>query len=432
VLDESKGRSRSFDVKNENACDSASSVEIALAEASAAWSRTRGEMIFEQEELDWDMYRSFGLLSEDATYSGQPFDIASEARSFAIALAREVEAGTVETAWFSERTHRFTPIPVLPESWPAEYRKLVQRRLHLIESDPFINLLERPENKRRWATVPWDVQQSEALRSAILDRLEDPALWRDAQGAVTRSVAQLTDLLREDRTLRSLLELLQGSSDVDVVPALTSLVTDEAVPYLAALRYKASGLVKYREWQRVWELQRAEDRIDAGGPGTKPAVPVPPKYAPADFMKTSYWKARGKLDVPKERFTSYPGTARTGDASPVLGWAGWDHAEQGIALARLITDQEALGADAPAVEPLLAGLVELEPWLHQWHAEIDPTFGASPATSISGLVDQKLAEYGRTRDDVTRWAPPAATRGRQQRGSSSAASLMGAPTNEEA
>ena len=54
---------------------------------------------------------------------------------------------------------------------------------------------------------------------------------------MTRSVAQLTDLLREDRTLRTLLELLQGSSDVDVVPALTSLVTDEAVPYLAALRY---------------------------------------------------------------------------------------------------------------------------------------------------------------------------------------------------
>jgi hypothetical protein len=261
--------------------------------------------------------------------------------------------------------------------------------------------------------------------------MEHPALWRDAQGAVTRSAAQLTDLLRADQTLRTLLELLQGSSDVDVVSALTSLVADEAVPYLAALRYKPTAVVKFREWQHVWELQRVEDRIDAGAPGPKPVVPVPPKYAPVDFLKTSYWRARGKLDVPKERFISYPGTARTGDASPVLGWAGWDHAEQAIALARLLTDQEALGADEVAVKPLLAGLVEVEPWLHQWHAEIDPAFGASPASSISGLLEQKLADYGWTRGEVTRWTPLTATRGRKARASSGAAKSSGSAQQTE-
>ena len=404
--------------------------EDALAHAEQESDRARVRMIFEQEELDWEAYRLYALLGTDMTYAGSLDTLSLGERAFEIALARRIAAGEEESAWFER--HDSTPITDLPVAWPADYRDLVQRRLEVIDSEPFINILERPENKRRWASVPWDVQQAEALRAAILDRLEDPALWRDAQGAVTRSVAQLADLLREDRPVRTLLELLQGSSDVDVVPALTSLVTGEAVPYLAALRYKASGLVKYREWQRVWELQRAEDRIDAGGPGTKPAIPVPPKYAPVDFMKTSYWSARGKLDVPKERFISYPGTARTGDASPVLGWAGWDHAQQGIALARLLTEQEALGADAPAVEPLLAGLVELEPWLHQWHSEIDPTFGESPASSISGLLEQKLAEYGLTRDDVTRWAPPAATRGRQQRVSPRAAPPTDAPTTEEA
>ncbi len=403
----------------------------ALAQAHREYDLTRGRMIFEQEELDWEAYDLYDLLDSGLTYSGSLDSLALGERAFEIALARKIAAGEDESAWFER--HGSTAITDLPVAWPADYRDLVQRRLEVIESEPFINLLERPENKRRWASVPWDVQQAEALRAAILDRLEVPALWRDAQGAVTRSVAQLADLLRQDRTLRTLLELLQGSSDVDVVPALTSLVADEAVPYLAAWRYKGPGLVKFREWQHVWELQRAEDRIDAGAPGTKPVVPVPPKYAPVDFMKTSYWRARGKLDVPKERFIAYPGTARTGDASPVLGWAGWDHAEQGIALARLLTDQEALGADAPAVEPLLAGVVELEPWLHQWHSEIDPTFGASPASSVTGLLDQKLAEYGRTRDDVTRWAPPAATRGRQQRASSNAASpTENAPTTEEA
>jgi hypothetical protein len=402
-----------------------------LADARAIWESTRGRMIFEQEELDWEAYGLYGLLHIDMTYAGTCERLSLGERAFEIALARKVAADEEESTWFER--HGSTSITDLPTAWPADYRDLVQRRLEVIESEPFINLLERPENKRRWATVPWDVQQSEALRSAILDRLEGPELWHDAQGAVTRSVSQLSDLLREDRTLRTLLELLQGSSEVDAVAVLTSLVADESVPYLAACRYKASGLMKFREWQHVWDLQRAEDRIDAGGPGNKPVVPLPPKYAPVDFARTSYWRARGKLDVPKERFISYPGAARTGDASPVLGWTGWGHAEQAIALARLLTDQEALGADAAAVEPLLAGLVELEPWLHQWHAQIDPAFGASPASSISGLLEQKLAEYACTRDDVTRWAPTAAARGRRKRASSGAAQAQdNAHTTEEA
>jgi hypothetical protein len=211
-------------------------------------------MIFEQEELDWEAYRLYGLLSTDMTYAGSLETLSLGERAFEIALARKIDAGEEESAWFER--HGSTPITDLPAAWPAAYLDLVQRRLEVIEAEPFINLLERPENKRRWATVPWDVQQGEALRSAILDRLEDPALWHDARGAVTRSVAQLSDLLRDDRTLRTLLELLQGSSEVDVVPVLTSLVADESVPYLAACRYKALGLVKFREWQHVWDLQR--------------------------------------------------------------------------------------------------------------------------------------------------------------------------------
>jgi uncharacterized protein DUF7008 len=46
-----------------------------------------------------------------------------------------------------------------------------------------------------------------------------------------------------------------------------------------------------------------------------------------DFLKSSYWRHRGKLDVPKERFVSYPGAGRDGDPSLLIGWAGWDHRE---------------------------------------------------------------------------------------------------------
>ena len=66
--------------------------------------------------------------------------------------------------------------------------------------------------------------------------------------------------------------------------------------------------------------------------------------------------------------------------------------------------------------PLLAGLVELEPWLVQWHAEAVPGFPTSPAQAIRGLLDQRLAGLGLTRADVTRWRPPAPVRGRRRTG----------------
>jgi hypothetical protein len=34
------------------------------------------------------------------------------------------------------------------------------------------------------------------------------------------------------------------------------------------------------------------------------SIPVPPKYTSADFLKTDFWRLRGKLDVPKERWIS--------------------------------------------------------------------------------------------------------------------------------
>lgn len=377
-----------------------------LGAAESDWRRLRGRMIFEQEELDWEVYRLYGLIDVDLTYSGSAIDgIALGQRVFEIDLAQRVEEGSEEAAWFER--HNSTPITELPESWPDDYKAIVQHRLDLKGTDKAIRLLEKPEFKRRWATTPWEAQRTEALQAAILDRLEDPSLWQDPQGPITRSVAELADLLRADQVLKELARVLTGTTEPDLRAVIGGLVSDEAVPFLAAYRYKPAGIEKYRAWQEVWALQRREDA------GEKVTIPVPPKYGQGDFAKVTYWKARGKLDVPKERFTAYPGVAREGDSTPVLGWAGWSHRDQALALAREIPVQQALGADDEALVPLVAGLVELEPWLAQWYSEIEPQFGASPASVISGVVDQYLARMEKTRDQVTACPPPAATRGRR-------------------
>jgi len=178
----------------------------------------------------------------------------------------------------------------------------------------------------------------------------------------------------------------------------------------AALRLKDSGLRKFAEWQRTWALQRRED---AGVPVG--VIPVPPKYTTADFRKQSFWSARGKLDVPKERFIAYPGAGRETDRTPLLGWAGWDHAQQSLALATIIQQRQAEGADDATLIPLVAGMAELQPWVEQWHSAIDPVFGVSPAEFCAEQLRLHSLELRVTRDDLAAWRPTPTTRGRRPR-----------------
>lgn len=72
-------------------------------------------------------------------------------------------------------------------------------------------------------------------------------------------------------------------------------------------------------------------------------------------------------------------------AFEIFGWAGWDHAQQSLALSQLIAWREADGWPDERFVPLVAGLAELQPWLDQWHGEIDPqpTASASPPSAAS-------------------------------------------------
>lgn len=383
----------------------------ALRTAEAASASIRGRMIAQQEELDWECYRLYGIVDDDLTYSGDDLpELSLGERAFEVALARKVAAGVEETVWFAR--HGSTPITEIPVHWPAAYRALMQRRLDLIASDRFIGLLERPEYKRRWASEPWKVRETAALRDWLLDRLEDRSFWFDRHGRpAPLSVSQLADRVARDGALTSVLALWEGRPDVPVVQSLTRLLSDEAVPYLAAYRLQDSGLRKRQAWEHTWDLQRREDAGEKVGP-----IPVPPKYTSADFRKPAYWQARGKLDVPKERFIVYPDAGRATDPTALLGWAGWDHAQQALALATIIGAREAEGAADAVLVPLVAGLAELQPWVEQWHAEIDPTYGVSLAVFCREQLNGRARQVNHSLDQLRQWRPAALTRGVGARG----------------
>jgi hypothetical protein len=57
--------------------------------------------------------------------------------------------------------------------------------------------------------------------------------------------------------------------------------------------------------------------------------------------------------------------------------------------------------------PLLACLIELLPWLKQWHNEVDAEFGYRMGDYYEGFVQDEARQMGRTIDDIRGWQPPA-------------------------
>ncbi|WP_338106130.1 BREX-2 system adenine-specific DNA-methyltransferase PglX [Streptomyces coelicoflavus] len=291
----------------------------ALDEARGAQEQIRARMIALQEELDWATYGAYGLLTPAevtrTTTSDLP-EVSLGQRAFEIVLA----TSNAETAWFER--HGSTPVAKIPAHWPEEYRKVAQARIDLIEANKTIRLIERPEYKRRWSIEPWEKRESAALRSGLLDAAEREELWFEEQDGYTvprpLTVNQLADALRHDEDVQSVAALYAadhlGKRDASLAAELAAAIEAEHVPYAAALRYKDSGLRKRAQWEQVWEQQREEDRT-----GKRLDSKVPPKYTSADFLKNSYWSNRGKLDVPRERFISYPGASPESDTSLLLG-----------------------------------------------------------------------------------------------------------------
>lgn len=450
-----------------------------LDAARDATARLQRQMIAAQEELDWQCHALYSLLPDGTTAadvtSADPPELALGERAFEIVLARRIAAGDEVTTWFDR--HDSTPITTLPAHWPAAYRAVVERRIVLIEADRHLGLIERPEFKRRWNTPDWARLEQAALRAWLLSRLEQPAFWptdgSDTTGAGTpaqlTTTSRLADLVRADAGFMQVAAHYAGHADFDPARLVADLVAAEAVPLLPVLRYPDDGLRKRAQWEDTWALQRREDAIDAqvladDAPGWRDdlaadaraafgiaadgaftpeaqawvdkklaaevqrqqaerkanevgPIPVPPKYKSSDFLKADFWRLRGGLDVPKERFISFPGAERGADGSLVIAWAGWNHLQLAGAIAAWYLDaKEQQGWQADRLQPLLAALLELLPWLKQWHNDPDPVHGERLGDTYAAFVDNEVRALGLTVADLRAWRPAvaAARRGRRR------------------
>ncbi|WP_416670061.1 DUF7008 domain-containing protein [Egbenema bharatensis] len=240
------------------------------------------------------------------------------------------------------------------------------------------------------------------------------------------STAKLADIARQDPEFLQVGELYSKSPAFDVLKLVNDLIEQESVPLLPVLRYKPTGLRKRQDWEHTWTLQRQEDAIDARTqlPKDDPNyldlaqaktlkakaigdIPVPPKYTTSDFQKTHYWKLRGKLDVPKERWIRFP-YSETDDEQPVIAWAGYDHLQLALAISAYFVHikEEIGGSGDPRLVPLLGCLIELLPWLKQWHNDLDPAYGLKMGDYIEGFIQEEARQLNQTPDQIRTWEPP--------------------------
>ena len=63
------------------------------------------------------------------------------------------------------------------------------------------------------------------------------------------------------------------------------------------------------------------------------------------------------------------------------------------------------GGRSIPLTPLLVGLDQLLPWIHQWHPEIDPEFGETAGQSFQTMLEHDAHELGLTLQDIRQWTP---------------------------
>jgi len=378
-----------------------SSPQLRLRDTRARWLTAHARLMYLQEELDWEIYERYGLISDEGIHDPDDFipEFQAGERAFEIVLARRVASGEVTTTWFDR--HGIAPITEIPSHWPTRYRQVVANRIRLIEEHPSIGIAERPEFKRRWEHETWQSQEREAIRLWLLDRCENRSLWYGPDGRpCLMTASRLADQLRVDSDFVQMARMLTGS-DTDLKGVIKDITADQCVPYLAKLRYRIEGMLKHLMWERTWNLQREEDSI-----GERLNIPVPPKYKSSDFVRQSYWRNRGKLDVPNERFISYPPVIQEGEQ--LLGWAGWDHSDRARVLVDLIEAQKRDSSDqSETLIPLLTGLQELMFWLRQGHS--------GDRDEVQDYLQRELRRRGLSESDLDTWNPPEPKRGRPRK-----------------
>ncbi|MDP9037242.1 MAG: BREX-2 system adenine-specific DNA-methyltransferase PglX, partial [Myxococcota bacterium] len=280
-------------------------------------------MIALQEELDWLCYSLYGIdessdvVAPDSVEPCPPtwlpwnLTFAEKDAANREAIANGEEPDEQPSVWWER--HRWEPVIALPKEASVAVKKRVAARRARTAATPALALIETANFKRRWYKPDYADQERVALTEWLADRVEQAAKARSQAFSLEQLVANLQD----DARVLAVCEVLTSRKDFSLSQLVASALQGDAVPSHRFHVYKPAGLVKREVWERTWADQRREDA------GEKVTPEVPPAYGSGDFLKPDYWRLRGKLDVPKERFIAFTEVPGRAGVETLHGWAGW-------------------------------------------------------------------------------------------------------------
>ena len=104
--------------------------------------------------------------------------------------------------------------------------------------------------------------------------------------------------------------------------------------------------------------------------------------------------------MPKERFVELVGCESDEHGEPVYLWAGLDHRQRAWAVVNYFNEaQSTLGWEPERLKVLLAVLLDVLPWLKQWHNELDE-YNMRFGEVVDGFYAQKCQELNLPPDEV--------------------------------
>ncbi|NRD51506.1 BREX-2 system adenine-specific DNA-methyltransferase PglX [Corallococcus exiguus] len=378
---------------------SADSLREALSSRWAEHDVVRQRMVFEQEELDWLVYRAYGLVDSWLHASLRDSNERRLARGH-----RAFERLHGHRSFVRERGELVSPelaecdaSPALVQESTADVAAL---REQAIQSNASLAIIEAYMYKRLWRDTEDNVREAEfrrrhdreQLRDWLLNRIEQVAAGRTEVFTVARLVAELMD---EQATL-VVAEVYSGTRDFSLERIVLDFLAEASVPSHPSHTYTASGLTKRAAWEDAWTK---EWRSEAGAAVGE--IPPPPEYSQGsrgkatDFLRTEFWRLRGKLDVPKERFVAFTEVPGRSGVETLYGWAGWTAQQRVKAI--LAIDEELEDASVPLADRI--GLLDSAWRLLSDVARED----AAAATRLKAELQALVGPEGPSRELLEEW-----------------------------
>ncbi len=244
-------------------------------------------------------------------------------------------------------------------------------------------------------------------------RYKPTGLDKRAAWERTWKLQRLEDAVDALFDVERLKKIEPGKANETLGSLVAALRIDEQVkPEILREAVSAASYVAEATKQRLDPLSLLTDAAKRAKKRAVGNIAIPPKYTSADFLSSDFWRLRGKLDVPKERWVSFP-HCEGEDGTLVITWAGYDH----LQLARAIAEryEHAKEHEGRKLIPLLACIGQLIPWLKQWHNELDPAFGTRMGDYFENYLAEEAKALGMSLDQVMAWTPPEQSRGRGRR-----------------